>query len=91
MLVLATSVPVIKASKKKKVALAQILYIYYLFRFRKNDKNKIWALINFGSKGNAITPAYILKLGLQIRQTDVRAQKIDSSTFEMFEMVLANF
>ena len=36
-------------------------------------------------------PGYILKLGLKIRLTNVKAQKIDGSTFETFEIVLASF
>ena len=38
-----------------------------------------------------MTLVYILKLGLQIRHTNVRAQKIDGSILKMFEIVLANF
>ena len=38
-----------------------------------------------------MTPGYILKLGLKVRSTDVRAQKIDGSTLETFGMVLASF
>ena len=38
-----------------------------------------------------MTPAYASKLGLRVRHTDVRAQKIDSSTLQTFGMVLANF
>lgn len=48
-------------------------------------------MINFGSKVNAITLAYALKLNLKVRSTDVGAQKIDDSTFKIFEIVLANF
>ena len=38
-----------------------------------------------------MTPAYAAKLGLQVRKTDIGAQKIDGSTLETFEMVLADF
>ena len=38
-----------------------------------------------------MTPAYALKLGLRVRRTDVGAQKIDSSTFKIFGIVLASF
>ena len=34
---------------------------------------------------------YILKLGLKIRLINVRTQKIDGSTFKIFEMVLTSF
>lgn len=49
------------------------------------------ALINSASKVNAMTPAYVLKLGFKLYQTNVEAQKIDGTTFETFEMVLASF
>ena len=65
--------------------------IYYPLHFRKDKKNEVWALINFGSKVNAMTPAYVLKLGLKVRQINVRAQKIDGSTLETFKIVLASF
>lgn len=38
-----------------------------------------------------MTPAYIAKLCLNIKKTDFRAQKIDDSTSNTFEIVLANF
>lgn len=36
-------------------------------------------------------PEYTLKLDLKVRHTDIGAQKIDASTFKIFEIVLANF
>lgn len=36
-------------------------------------------------------PKYVLKLGLKVYRTNVRAPKIDGSTFETFRMVLAGF
>ena len=38
-----------------------------------------------------MSPAYIEKLSLKIRKTNIGAQKIDGFTFEIFEMVIANF
>ena len=38
-----------------------------------------------------MTSAYASKLGLQVRHTDVGAQKIDGSTLQTFGMILANF
>ena len=90
MSVSATSTPVTEASKEEEVALARIPCIHYPLRFQK-DTNKVQALIDIGSKVNAMAPAYVLKLGLQVCQTDVGVQKIDDSAFETFEMVLANF
>ena len=36
-------------------------------------------------------PAYALKLSLWVRRINVGAQKINGSTFEIFEMVLVSF
>ena len=49
------------------------------------------ALIDSSSKVNAITLGYALKLGLKICFTNVKTQKIDGSTLEIFGIVLASF
>ena len=49
------------------------------------------ALIDFSNKVNTITLGYIFKLGLKICPINFAAQKIDSSTLKMFEIVLASF
>ena len=38
-----------------------------------------------------MTPAYVSKLGLRAHHTNIGAQKINSSTFKTFTMVLASF
>ena len=38
-----------------------------------------------------MSPAYAKKLGLQIRKTDVGAQKIDGSTLSTFRMVILGY
>ena len=48
-------------------------------------------MIDSSSKINAMTPAYVSKLGLQARNTNVGAQKIDGSIFQMFGIVLVDF
>ena len=48
------------------------------------------ALLNSGSKINAINPAFTEKLGFHIRKINVRAQKIDGSALETFEIVITN-
>lgn len=75
---------VTRTSKEDNVALEQILYIYYLIRFKKN---KVQALINLNNEVNAITPVYVSKLGLQIYHTNVEAQMINNFTFEIFGIV----
>lgn len=67
-----------------------ILYIYYPIRFKK-DEAKVQALLDSNSEIIAMTLGYAARLGLKIRSTNVRAQKIDSSTLKMFGIVLASF
>ena len=71
--------------------LDQVLCIYYLVQFRKDKWKTIQALINSGNKVNAMTLAYVKKLGLWTPKTDVGAQKIDRSSLDTFEMVIAGF
>lgn len=94
-LVWATSTLVISASKKAQAAkniiiLGQILYIYYLAQFEKDNKI-IRALIDFGSKINIIIPVYIFKLDLKVWKTDVRTQKINSLSLATYKMVFTSF
>ena len=56
------------------------------FRKAKNKK----ALLDSGSKINIINPAFAQKLGLHIRKTHVRAQKIDGSVLKTFGIVIAD-
>lgn len=49
------------------------------------------ALIDFGSKLNAIRLAYILKLDFKVCHINIRTLKIDNSIFKTFEIVLTNF
>ena len=70
--------------------LERVPCIHDPLRFQK-DWRETKALINSGNKVNAITPTYAAKLGLGIRKTDIRAQKIDGSTLDTFGMVLADF
>ena len=63
-------------------------YIHYPVRFQEEQ---VRALLNSGSKVNAMSPAYAKRLGLKIRKTNVGAQKIDGSALETFGMVIADF
>ena len=66
-------------------------YISYLVQFCKNKDKNVLALLNSGSKINAITPAYAAYLGLKVKMTDVRAQKIDGSSLANYDIVIAAF
>lgn len=57
-------VPVIDASKKDKMVLARVPYIYYLLQFQRNNYNKMRALKNFSSKVNKMIPIYASKLDI---------------------------
>ena len=68
--------------------LARVPYIYYLINF---GEKSILALFNSGSEINTVYPAFAKELGLPIRPTDVRAQKIDGTTLETYGIVVAAF
>ena len=48
-------------------------------------------LLNNGSKVNAISSAYVKRLGFKAWKTNVGTQKIDCSAFKTFGMVIADF
>ena len=63
--VLVTFALVIEANKKAQgVILDRVPCIHYPVQFQKDKRATIWALINLGSKVNAMTPAYAKQLGL---------------------------
>ena len=71
---MATPTQMTEASKKDdNMTLSKIPCIHYPLCFQKDNQKKVQALINSGSDVNTMTPAYALKLGLQVRQTDVGA------------------
>ena len=78
----------------RKATLERVLCIWYLVRFCwKNDKyvdKDIKALIDSGSKVNAMPPAYAIKLGLCTGKIDVGTQKIDRSYLDTFGMLIAD-
>ena len=47
---------------------------------------EIKALINFNNEINIMTSAYIAKLGLNLRPTNVYAKKIDGSALKTYGM-----
>ena len=89
--VMSTSASVTGANKKtQEVILDRVPYIHYPVQFRKY-KEVIRALIGSGSKVNAIALAYASKLGLWIQVTDVKAQKIDGSLLQTFQIIITGF
>lgn len=57
---------------KNSPLLERMPCIHYLVRFKK-DQIKVNALIDSGSKVNAMTQSYVIKLGLKVQSTDVGA------------------
>ena len=70
--------------------LACVPCIRYPITFRKKSV-PVSALLDSGSEVNAIHPTFARELGLPIRTTDVRAQKIDGTMLDTFGMVVAAF
>ena len=75
----------------KMKVLDKIPCIHYLVQFHKDKGKDVLALLNSGSKVNAIAPAYAAHLGLQVRVTDVVVQKIDKFSLITYGMVIALF
>ena len=82
-------------NRGEEVVLEKVPCIYYPVWFQKDkgqeSQEQVRALLNSGSKVNAMSPAYVEKLCLKTWKTNVRAQKIDGSALEIFEMVIADF
>ena len=87
-LVLATSTMMTSTRKK---TLEHIHYIHYPVWFKNTNKTQVQAVIDSRSKVNTIHPSFTKQLGLLIRQTDVGAQKIYSTTLDIYGMVIAAF
>ena len=49
------------------------------------------ALLDSGSKVNAMSPVCAKKLGFKTQKTNIEAQKIEGSTLKIFGMVIADF
>ena len=86
MLVLVASVPITDGGKKT----VKMPYIYYLVWFQ-DGQEQVRALLNSGSEVNAINPTFAQKPSFHIQKINVKAQKIDGSTFETFKIVIADF
>lgn len=69
----------------------RVSYIHYLIQLQKREKEVSRTLTESSSKVNARTPAYAKQLDLQIRQPNIRAQKMDSSSLETFKRLIASF
>ena len=89
-LVLVSTTPMLVTNGGEKVVLKGIPCIHYPFQFQEGQE-QVRSLLNSGSEVNAMNLALIQKLGLHIQKTNVGAQKIDGSFFEIFGMVITDF
>ncbi len=49
------------------------------------------ALLDSGSKVNAISQVFAHQLGHKIQKTNIRAQKIDDTTLETYKIIVSTF
>ena len=91
--ILAASLLVTGAGKKapKVRVLDKVPCIYYSVQFCKDKNKDVLALLNSGSEINAMTLTYAAYLGLKLRVTNVRAQKIDGSSLATYSMIITAF
>ena len=79
----------------EEVVLKRVPCIYYLIQFEEyqgqGGQKQVKALLDSGSEVNAMSPVYAKRLGFKTRKINVETQKIDSSTLEIFGMVIADF
>ena len=78
------------AASKVRV-LDRVPCICYLVQFCKDKGKDILALLAPGSEINAMTLAYAAYLGLEVRVTNIGAQKINGSSLATYGMVIAAF
>ena len=82
MAVLATSM-----SMTEKEELERVSCIWYPVTFKDQTK----ALLDSRSEINIMSQVFAHQLGLTIQKTNFRAQKIDGTTLETYEMVVSTF
>ena len=87
-LVLATSTSM---TDTRKGTLECLPCIHYPIQFKDSNKTPLQALIDSKSEVNAIHLSFARQLGLCIKPSDVRAQKIDGTTLDTHEIVIATF
>lgn len=86
--ILATSTSM--AVKLEAQILQQVFCIWYPVLIQK-DQAETWVAINSQSEVNAMTLPYAAKLGFITQKTSIKAQKIDGSIMETYDMALASF
>ena len=77
-----------EGDKYLRINLIEILYIRYPITFWKRS---VLALLNSSSEVNTIYLIFAQELGLPIRSTDVRTQKIDNNILDIYGMLIIAF
>lgn len=70
--------------RELKSGLERVPCIWYLVIF----KNQIEALLDLKSEINKVNTAFASQLGFKIHKINIGAQRIDSTTFETYEMIV---
>ena len=78
-------------TSSREEALKHVPYIHYLVQFQDTIEAQVQALIDSKSEVNAIYPTFAKQLGLPLRTTDIREQKINSTTLDTHGMVVIAF
>lgn len=89
--VLPTSLLITMASMEALVLLKCVLCIDYLVLFQKDPVGPVFTIIDLSNKINAMHLVYAKTLSLNIRKTDVTAQKIGGTTLETLQMLIVAF
>lgn len=80
--------PLTKTSKKDAVIFKKVPCIYYLISFKKNE---VQALFDIGNEIYKMILAFKSKVSLKVLFTNIKTQKIYSSTFKTFEIASTSF
>lgn len=70
-----------------------LVFFYFLGWYNQGGLNirSLSALFDLNSEFNAIHPIFTKKLGFMMQTTNIGTQKINSTTFETYKIVIASF
>ncbi len=85
MVVLATSMLMIDNKTEEKLELVPSIQCFVTF------KDQLEALLDSGSKVNAMSQVFAHQFGLKTWKTNIKVQKIDGTTLKIYKMVVSIF
>lgn len=65
--------------------------LYLILGLVLGQQDKFKALINFNSKINVMTPIYTAQLALNLKLTNISAQKINGLALKIYKITIAEF